>query len=467
MAVPSARAAQAEPPARWMVFALLAGLFFFLVIIKLGAPVILDRNISAPQDFSSAFYFSWPPSWGLWMFPPVALAGLFAIDWKGWKYHWVLALPLLWLGWELLAATHTINAALTMLTLVHFAICGALFYLGYFARKEMARSWPIWAGMGLALCWGMRAGMEQHFGGLEATRKMYVATMARAGVDAKALADGTPLTQEQARALIKEDIDPKAVADPDFWKRINDNRIFSTFGNPNTFAGGLILLLPLTLVFVWRLTPKVRRPMRILFVLILGWCGLACLYWSGSKAGWLVALAIGLAALGHSALPLKWKRWVILGALAVGIAGFVFKYASYFQKERNSVGARFAYWRAALIVIDHHPLLGTGPGTFQIPYAQIKRPGDEMARLCHNDYLEQASDSGVLGFITYTGMVLALLSMLYRYSTGETPINWFNFAVWLGLAGLCLHSIVDFHLYVASLAWPLFFLFGWLMRADN
>jgi O-antigen ligase len=59
-----------------------------------------------------------------------------------------------------------------------------------------------------------------------------------------------------------------------------------------------------------------------------------------------------------------------------------------------------------LIVIDHHPMLGTGPGTFQIPYAQIKRPDDEMAKLCHNDYLEQASDSGLLGFVSYTGMIL-------------------------------------------------------------
>jgi O-antigen ligase len=296
--------------------------------------------------------------------------------------------------------------------------------------------------MALALCWAMRAGIEQHCGGLEATRKM-IASSSMA------------------------DIDPRWLTDPEYLARINSNRIFGTFGNPNTLAGGIVLLLPLTLVFLWRLTPKVRDSIRILFVLILGGCGLSCLYWSGSKAGWLVALVVGLVALGHSTLPWKWKRALIYAVLVAGVAGFAFKYSAYFHKERNSVGARFAYWRAALVVINRHPLFGTGPGTFQIPYAQIKRPGDEMSKLCHNDFLEQASDSGVVAGLSYTGMVFAILLVLYRYTTQRTPTNWLDFAIWLGVFGLWLHSVVDFHLYVAALACPLFFLCGWLLRSHK
>jgi O-antigen ligase len=211
----------------------------------------------------------------------------------------------------------------------------------------------------------------------------------------------------------------------------------------------------------------VRTPIRVLFLLILGGCALGCLYWSGSKAGWLVALLVGLVALGHSPLPLKWRRLLIYGVLIVGVAGFAFKYAGFFHKERNSVGARFTYWRAGLTVVRHHPWLGTGPGTFQIPFAQLKNPGDEMARLCHNDYLEQASDSGLFGFASYASMILAIVALLYRYSTQKTPIAWLNFAIWLGILGLCLHSLVEFHLYVPALAWPMFFLCGWLMSRYN
>jgi O-antigen ligase len=86
-----------------------------------------------------------------------------------------------------------------------------------------------------------------------------------------------------------------------------------------------------------------------------------------------------------------------------------------------------------------------------------------MAKLCHDDYLEQATDSGIFGFLSYTAMILAFLVKLYRYCIKETPMNWLHFAIWLGIIGLCLHSLVEYHLYVPALAWPMFFLCGWLM----
>jgi hypothetical protein len=428
------------------VFALVAGLFFFITVLKLGSPVISDPFIEAPKGAAAIIFENetWPPHWGFWLFVPFALAGLLAIEWHQVKLHWVSALPLLWLGWEFISAAQTVSPALTKLTLEYFAVCVSLFYLGFLVRRGMSNPWPVWAGMGLALCWAMRAGMEQHFGGLEATRKMLMYSPGQLGVD------------------------PKLLANPDYLKRIASNRIFGTFGGyPNSLAGALELLLPLTLVFVWRVTPKVRLPVRVAFTVILGGCGLACLYWSGSKTGWLVTMVMGLVALGHSALPLKWKRCLIYGVLVAGVAGFAFKYAVYFHKEQKSVGARFAYWRAALTIIDRHPWLGTGPGTFQIPFGHIKRPADEMAKLCHNDYLEQATDSGIPGFLSYTGMILTILCLLYRYCNQKGPLDWLNFAVWLGILGLCLHSFVDFHLYVAALAWPMFFLCGWLLHHDN
>jgi len=440
------KSAPGHPATESLIFPMMAGLFFFLTIIKFGSPVIIQYSVvlDAPQDMASAIFDIWPTNWDTWLFVPVALVGVFAIVLDRVKLHWALALPLFWLVWEFVSATQTVNPALTKITLTHFAVCVSLFYLGFFARTGMANPWPVWAGMGLALCWAMRAGIEQHFGGLEATRKMMADSPSLSGMSAKLLSD------------------------PEYLKRLASDRIFGTFGGyANSLAGGIVLLLPLTLVFVWRLTPKVRTSIRVLFLLILGGCGLGCLYWSGSKAGWLVALVVGLVALGHSPLPLKWKRWLIYGVLIVGVAGFAYKYAGFFQKEKNSVGARFTYWRAALITTLHHPWLGTGPGTFQIPYRQLKSPGDEMARLCHDDYLEQATDSGVVGFISYTGMVLAIVVLLYRYSIRKPPLNWLNFAVWLGVFGLCLHSLVEFHLYVPALAWPMFFLCGWLVSRYN
>src|SRR5208337_1758908 len=106
-------------------------------------------------------------------------------------------------------------------------------------RKGMSNPWPVWAGMALALCWAMRVGMEQHFWGLEATRKL--------------LANSPELSG----------LNPMLAANAEFLKRVQSNRIFGTFGGyPNSLAAGIVLFLPLTLVFLWRLTSKIRFPIR-------------------------------------------------------------------------------------------------------------------------------------------------------------------------------------------------------------
>jgi len=89
-----------------------------------------------------------------------------------------------------------------------------------------------------------------------------------------------------------------------------------------------------------------------------------------------------------------------------------------------------------------------------------------MARLTHNDYLEQASDSGVPGLLAYTLFMVAALARSYP-KAGKTavqrPDNWLVFSVWLGVLGWGLQSLVEFGLYIPSLAWPAFTFLGCLL----
>jgi hypothetical protein len=424
------------------VFAVVAGLFFFISILKFGDPVILDNVFGPPENAWAAIFESWQVKWGYWLMLPLIAAGLAAIRWRTLGFKWPLALPLAWLGWQFISATQSVSPKLTSMTLEHFSACVVLFYLGRFGLKGVKNPWPLWTGLALALCWIIRAGFEQHFGGLEATRHFFYSMKGGPGLPPGPLNDA-------------------------YLKRIASDRIFSTFSNADALAGCIVLLLPVTLVFLWQITPKVRTAIRWGFVAILGGCGLACLYWSGSKAGWLVALVVGMVALGHSTLSMKWKRILICGVLILGVAGFGVRYAGSFKKQKISVVTRFVYWQAALQIAAKHPVLGTGPGSFPVPYGQIKRPTDDFARLCHNDYLEQACDSGVPGFVAYTAMIVGCLSWLYRYRVRNIRGFGCCFVVWLGVMGLCLHSLVDYHLYIPALAWPMFFLMGWAMNSEN
>jgi len=106
-----------------------------------------------------------------------------------------------------------------------------------------------------------------------------------------------------------------------------------------------------------RVTAGVRR---FLFTVTTG-AALACLYWSGSKGGWLLMLLTGLLAVLF--LPISGRfRWLVIGsALVLGLAGFFLKHAGFFRRGAPSVEARFDYWRGAIQATGERPVYGSGP----------------------------------------------------------------------------------------------------------
>lgn len=421
-----------------MLFAVAAGLFFFVSLLKFGNPVILDYQVTPPQNFFEGLYGTWPVKWGYIGLIPVLVLGLISFRVANLNaaagsrlLKCALVLPLLWLVWQFVSATHTVDASLTTATLEHFTVCVVLFYLGFFALGHVRHPWPVWLFMSVALLWIVRVGWQQHFGGLEQTRKFFYST---------------PDWRD---------------APPEFLKKLASNRIYSTLFYPNTLAGGLLLLMPITLGFIWQAAAKLRDRARWVIVILIAAPCLACLFWSESKAGWLIGLVIGLVALAQSKLRRRMKLGIIVAVLACGLIGFGIRYAQFFEKGSTSVVARFDYWRAALLIGGEHPAFGLGPGTFGIGYAHVKKPESEMARLAHNDYLEQFCDSGVVGFVLFSGWVLVLGAFLYRYRIGLC-----GFAA-LGVIGVILHECVEFHLYIPAIAWPTFFVLGWLTASTR
>jgi len=273
----------------------------------------------------------------------------------------------------------------------------------------------------------------QHFGGLEATRQMIYQQ---------------PNWQQLP---------------PEYLQRMASNRIFSTLVYPNALAGAILLLLPPSLAFLFKMTGGLRNVPRGVCVGSLAYAGLACLHWSGSKSGWLIALALCLVGLLRLPLTRQVKVGIVLAVLAVGLAGFIVRYSGYFQRGATSVSARFDYWRAAWEITKSHPFLGSGPGTFSVAYKKIKAPGAEMTRLAHNNYLEQASDSGVFGFFTFVGFVFGALAVLYR----KLNVDLVPFGVLLGVLGWVVQGFVEFGLYIPAIAWPAFLFLGWLLENGN
>lgn len=426
-----------EPwPAR--IFAGVFGAFLGLGLLKFGDPPIMEKYVTAPQGIWEFLLNSpWPIHWAHLLLVGVGALGLWAARWRADPPIWLLVLPVLWLIWEAAAATQTVSPELSRVTVWHLASCVACFYLGFCSLRHGRLFGSFWNILFCAFLLVLAVGWQQRFGGLAETRRYFYAYI-------------YPEMRE---------------VPPEYLKKLSSNRIFSTLFYPNALAGGLLLLLPAMLATAWNMRERFTAGARQFLVAVVAVGALGCLYWSGSKGGWLLMLCLGLIASLRLRLSMRVKAVLVTIVLVAGLAGFVVKYAGFFERGATSVSARFDYWRAALLIAETHPVFGTGPGTFSIPYQSLKRPESESARLVHNDYLEQACDSGILGAAFYAVFIFGSLGWSFRSRTDKTP-DWFRFSVWLGVLGWSLQGFFEFALYIPSLSWLAFAMLGWLLQDE-
>jgi len=445
------------------IYALAFGLFLGLAILKFGNPVILDGKITPPNSFSEFWNDAWPTHWANWIFLPLALVGAALAFGK--KFRWpetrrLWLLPLMWFCWQLFSATQTVDSDLTSTTLWQFFGCIACYFLGASLFGNGRALNFLLVGILAAFTFCLVHAIDQKIFEFPQSRQMLI----EGGRE-----NWTNIPPELFLEMKSENVIVNTngvdVANPAILAKCAKGRVSGTMIYPNALAGLILLLFPTSLVLAFHGTKRLRPAIRggvIALTLFLGGAGF---FWTGSKLGWLIAIALGGVFLFRLKWParLKWLALVIVILAGLGI--FVVRFHSYFSAGATSASARFDYWRAAAKTTCRHPLFGTGPGTFQRPYAQIKSPAAEMARLAHNDYLEQFSDSGIAGGIFYAAWIFLALATIARrvWKSG----NQITFAAFIGLFGWFAQGMGEFSLYIPALAWTAFTLLGCVLTLSG
>lgn len=125
--------------------------------------------------------------------------------------------------------------------------------------------------------------------------------------------------------------------------------------------------------------------------------------WASGSRGVILALAAGTAA---ELLPKK-ARWIMLcTALLWPLA------ATGIQKDV----ARVEIWKTAAKLFAQNPLLGSGPDTFEIGFRRERTPAYNAAvgntitkaESAHNDLLQVAATTGILGLAAYIFLLVSL-----------------------------------------------------------
>lgn len=440
-------------------FALAFGLFLGLCVWKFGNPVILDNKILPPNSPSEFLNDSWPLHWANWILLPLVFWGIILmvqsrILWPSTRWLWLL--PGIWLGWQFVSAGKTVDANLTSETLWQFCGCLACYFLGalIFAREQLWR-WLL-PGLLAAFVLCLVRGINQHVFEYPQAEQMLIQGEHSGWTNFPS----ATIAQMKAEKVIitTNGLD---VANPVMLKKFQEGRVSGTLVYPNALAGIILLLWPVSLALAFGKTRDLKPLIRLAAMGLTVFLGGAAFYWSGSKLGWL----IGLGIVGLYLLRLKWSNKLKLAVVAfvmiAGLGVFAVRFHHYFAKGATSVVARFDYWHAALQTTAANPVVGTGPGTFQRPYERIKSPEAEMARLTHNDYLEQFSDSGLPGGLAYAAWVFLALWVAGKKSWFSR--DFLEVALMAGVLGWFIQGFGEFSLYIPALAWTAFTLLGVLI----
>ena len=482
---------RSSSPEALRFFALIFGAFLGLCILKWGNPVILDAQIPMPRDAAEWLQQPWPSR----LAPPflmvlVVVGVMTSKPMESLRGRHIpallLILPAIWMSWQSLAAGRSVDPVLTGLTLPQLAGCLACYSLGFLVLGPALRSGWLWVGLiaGFGLCLNRAA--QQHLFELRQDYQVLLEGQATGWTNFTA----SSLAEMRDNLLLIQ-TNGVEIANPVILDKMRRARVNGTMVYPNALAGMILLLLPASLAVLATVSATLKASVRRLVVGSFAVLGLLTLYWTGSKAGWLVAIGVGAVALllrpGSARIKAAWVALLLAGGLGL----FGLRFAGYFAKGATSAVARTDYWKAAVQNTWEHPLWGSGPGTFQRPYARLKAPESEMARLVHNDFLEQASDSGLPGFALYTAWIGGLLWTLGRRITREKDLGaqplepspaggakpsgtgwpvWpeadrqrLELAVFIGLLGWFTHGLAEFGLYIPASAWTAFTLAGALL----
>jgi putative inorganic carbon (HCO3(-)) transporter len=253
-------------------------------------------------------------------------------------------------------------------------------------------------------------------------------------------------------------------------------RTYGTMGNPNTYAGYLVVALSL---FISLLTTRQSPFYRALLAVGVA-LGAFALLFTYSREG-LIAFAASLLVIGFVADRRILVLLLGLGALALIadpkiVQRFAFGFSTTYVSLSLNYG-RLYYWLQGLVLWAHHPLLGVGPGRFGGSVAHIfGSPWYHLYGLgtmstVDSEPVQVLGETGILGFLCYLWILVTLVRQGIRLARTDPDPWWRSLGVASSAAtvGFAVQSVFaslfEVHQVVLGL-WFLAGLVGWRSAAQ-
>ncbi|MEW5806022.1 MAG: O-antigen ligase family protein [Acidobacteriota bacterium] len=262
-----------------------------------------------------------------------------------------------------------------------------------------------------------------------------------------------------------------------FLEKLEAGRVFSTFVTPGAFAGFLLMTIPVTAFFVFLSENRKLRTLYGALLLIQ-----TASFFLSFSIGALVALFA--SALIVASLKLRRRMFIISIIMIVFITAAVFFLMyrdigfSEFWSSDSPLKLRYGNWKASILMIGDHPVLGVGGGSYGVAFSRYREEWMNESNYAHNSFLQIVSENGLFA----VPFLLAFLCIFFRSAwellrrhriravTSSDPSaskNNSNVArlkgapfLAMALLSFILHNLSDFTFYLPSVSFLFFPLCG-------
>jgi len=248
------------------------------------------------------------------------------------------------------------------------------------------------------------------------------------------------------------------------------DRAFGNFPSANSFAGFLVLFIPIAIgLFLYEHDFKLRLWLAAAITAMA-----VALFLTYSKAG-LIALAVGAAIMVYGGLSVPKSgrrpgRLVVPLLLTSGVLVYIFWAFFGFNATAaiGNVSGRGELWRGAWRMVMDRPWLGAGPGNFGTEFTHYQT-GAVFSNYAHNTYLQAAVEQGVLGLMAFLGTMVAVLAWSWRRVRAEQGGGpaWLRLGLVGGLAAFIVHNTVDYTWYIPGVAISFWIVAGLAVSSDK
>lgn len=207
------------------------------------------------------------------------------------------------------------------------------------------------------------------------------------------------------------------------------------FNDHTHYSAVLALVAPFFIVMAFNKSDSILRRRSALIVFLVFCMGILFSY---SRASW-VSLMVAFAGFIILAFRVKF-RFIVAGIILIMGSLYLFQTEIIMELERNQQESsgdfaehwrsisnitsdasnleRINRWRSAYRMFEERPVLGWGPGTYQLVYAPYQRSEDYTIITthfgdlgnAHSEYIGPLSESGIPGMLLFVALAMAVLA---------------------------------------------------------